>query len=91
MIDGVGKFQDSQLSVIPGLLAIGDGGLLVAGLWTPVSGSLVIAISAWEILVRHGHPYPAILLAAMGVALALVGPGALSLDAWLYGWKRIDI
>jgi hypothetical protein len=27
----------------------------------------------------------------MGAALALVGPGALSMDAWLFGWKRIDI
>jgi hypothetical protein len=31
------------------------------------------------------------LSAAIGAGLALVGPGAWSLDAWLFGWKRIDI
>jgi uncharacterized membrane protein YphA (DoxX/SURF4 family) len=51
----------------------------------------VIAIAAWAFLIRHDNLYPAILLAAMGAALALVGPGALSLDARIFGWKRIDL
>ena len=28
---------------------------------------------------------------AMGAALELVGPGAWSVDARLFGWKRIDV
>jgi hypothetical protein len=31
------------------------------------------------------------LLAGLGAALALLGPGAWSVDARLYGWKRIEI
>jgi hypothetical protein len=43
------------------------------------------------LLFRHDNPYPGILLAAMGVGLALVGPGAVSFDAWIFGFKKIDI
>ena len=93
MIDGFEKFQTGEpaASVMFRLLAIGDGALLIAGLWTPIAGSLVIALAIWQTVLRHENPYPGILLAAMGAALALVGPGALSVDAWLFGWKRIDI
>lgn len=93
IVDGVGKYQAGQTTtpVILGLLAIADGALLIAGLWTPIAGSLVIAISTCGILILHDNPYPAILLASIGAALAFVGPGALSIDARLFGWKRIDL
>ena len=78
-------------SLIVGLFAMVDGALLAAGLWTPIAGPLVIMLSIWGIFVQHEDPHPAILLAAIGAALALVGPGAPSLDARLFGWKRIDL
>jgi uncharacterized membrane protein YphA (DoxX/SURF4 family) len=93
MIDGFDQFQTGEpaASLMLRLLAIGDGALLIAGLWTPIAGSLVIGLAIWQTVLRHENPYPGILLAAMGAALALVGPGALSIDARLFGWKRIDI
>lgn len=93
LIDGFDQFQTGEpaASVMLRLLAIGDGALLIAGLWTPIAGSLVIGLAIWQTVVRHENPYPGILLAAMGAALALVGPGALSIDARLFGWKRLDI
>jgi putative oxidoreductase len=78
-------------SLIVGLFAIVDGVFLATGLWTPIAGPLVIALSTWGIFLQHEDPRPGILLAAIGVALALVGPGALSIDARLFGWKRIDL
>ncbi len=78
-------------SLIVGVFAIVDGVFLATGLWTPIAGPLVIALSTWGILLQHEDPRPGILLAAIGAALALVGPGALSIDARLFGWKRIDL
>ena len=93
VIDGVEKCHADQTieSMILGLFAIGGGALLTAGLWTPIAGPLVVAISTWGILVEHDNPHPDILLAAIGAALTLVGPGALSIDARLFGWKRINL
>ncbi len=93
MIDGFERFQSGEAaaSVMLRVLAIGDSALLIGGLWTPIAGSVVIGLAIGQTVLRHENPYPDILLAAMGAALALVGPGALSMDAWLYGWKRIDI
>ena len=92
----INGFQNLQSGPSPqalalALLAIGDGGLLVVGLWTPVAGFVVLLVSAGEIFYRHYGVYPGILLSAMGIATALVGPGAQSIDARLFGWKRIDL
>ena len=93
IIAGFATFQAGEppASLLLRLLAIVDGALLVVGLWTPIAGSLVVGLAIWQTVLRHENPYPGMLLAAMGAALALVGPGALSVDAWLFGWKRIDI
>lgn len=93
-INGVETFQSGQVttsSAIVGLFAIADGALLVVGLWTPVAGFLLVAISVFTMLVQHDNLCPCLLLGAIGAALALVGPGALSIDARLFGWKRIDL
>jgi uncharacterized membrane protein YphA (DoxX/SURF4 family) len=72
------------------LIAAGAGLLLIAGLWTPIAGALVGVIEIWSAFSNTGDPWNSILLATLGASLALLGPGAWSLDAWLFGWKRID-
>jgi putative oxidoreductase len=93
MVDGKVRAQygGAVLPFIIGLFELADGAVLIAGLWTPVAGVLSIALSASEILLFHDSFCPAILLASMGAGLALVGPGAISIDAGLFGLKRIDI
>lgn len=77
--------------LILGIFTIADGVLLAAGLWTPLAGFLALALSISDVLIHHEGLYSAILLACMGAGVAFIGPGALSIDAWLFGLKRIDI
>ena len=72
------------------ILSIALGLLLLAGLWTPVAGTLVAAEALWNVF-SSGDPWLWIMLATLGAALALIGPGAWSIDARLFGWKRVEI
>jgi len=72
------------------VLGAGAGLLLLIGLWTPVSATLVAAVELWKIYWRLGDPWIYLLLATMAAALAMLGPGFWSVDARLYGWKRIE-
>jgi uncharacterized membrane protein YphA (DoxX/SURF4 family) len=65
--------------------------LLLAGLWTPITGAVVAIIELWIVFSHGPDPWVSVMLAGLGAALALLGPGAWSLDARLYGWKRIEI
>jgi putative oxidoreductase len=73
------------------ILASGAGILLLAGLWTPIAGVLAAVIEIWHIFSQPGDASVHIMLATLAIALALIGPGAWSVDARLFGWKRIDI
>jgi len=73
------------------VLQIALGLLLLLGLWTPVAGTLVVLLQLWRLLEQQGDPWIHVLLATLGGALALLGPGAWSIDARLFGWKRLDI
>lgn len=78
---GIGFFQ---------LLIATVGLLLIAGLWTPVGAAVMVLLQLWRIISRHGDPSD-ILLCVLALAIALLGPGAWSVDARLFGWKRIEI
>ena len=78
-------------TLVPAGIAIVGGSLLVAGLWTPIAGSLVALLGIFNTITLRVDPFAGILLAATGGALALLGPGVWSVDARLFGWKRIDV
>jgi putative oxidoreductase len=75
----------------PQLIGAGIGMLLVLGLWTPIAGMALALIELWIGLGNTGDPWIPVLLAMLGVTLAMIGPGAWSLDARLFGRKHIAI
>jgi len=71
--------------------AAAAGALLLIGLWTPIAGILVTLLEIW-IALSTGSGFGARLLAsAVALALSLIGPGAWSVDALMFGRKRISI
>ena len=88
-LSGVRAAQSIQPATLD-LAAVIGGLLLLAGLWTPVSGCLIAAFALWSSITKSDDPSRNILLASIGVALAMIGPGVWSLDARLFGWRRID-
>ena len=67
----------------------GAGLLMLGGLWTPVVGMLAGMVEAWIAFTQPGTQLLAIMLAGLGISLAMIGPGAWSIDAQLYGRKQI--
>jgi putative oxidoreductase len=77
-------------TLVPQSIGVLAGVLLLAGLWTPVAGVLVAIVEVWiAFSVPNSAVFPAI-LGVLGASLAMIGPGAWSLDAWLFGRKHIE-
>ena len=76
--------------IIPAIVLIGTGILLIAGLWTPIAGVSVALTEVWKMLMLPGDKPLWMMLATAGSALAMLGPGLWSVDARLYGWKRLE-
>ena len=75
---------------VPAILLVAGGMFLIAGLWTPIAGSIVALTEIWKMLMLHGDKSGWLLLGSVGAALAMLGPGLWSVDARLYGWKRLE-
>jgi putative oxidoreductase len=75
---------------IPAVLLMGAGILLIVGLWTPIVGTSVALIEIWKILTLAGDKSVWLLLGTAGAALAMLGPGLWSVDAHLFGWRRVE-
>jgi putative oxidoreductase len=81
----------SPIPVVAEVVMAGAAFLLLIGWWTPIAGGL---IAATELALAWAHPEdPGAFLhfAALAAALALLGPGACSVDARLFGRKNIEI
>jgi putative oxidoreductase len=73
------------LNALAGVVGI----FLLVGLWTPAAGTFLAFLASLGAVMHPADPWNCIFLGTLGAALALVGPGAWSVDAYLFGWKRI--
>jgi putative oxidoreductase len=82
-------------TVLLQIIGIATGILLLIGLGTPVAGALAAFVKVWIALSRYfshsGDPWIAITQAALSAVLAMVGLGAWSIDARLFGRRRSDL
>ena len=75
---------------VPAVLLMGAGILLIVGLWTPIAGTSIALIEIWKMLTVPGDKWVWLLLGTVGAAVAMLGPGLFSIDARLFGWRRIE-
>jgi hypothetical protein len=59
------------------------------GLYTPFAGIVAALLEAWIAFSHPGNLLAPVGL-VLGVSLAMIGPGAWSIDARLFGRKQID-
>ena len=75
------------LYVLTGVVGL----LLLVGLWTPIAGTLLAILALWVAFLHRADFLIWVLLATVGGASALLGPGGWSVDARLFGWKRVEL
>ena len=78
-------------STIPHIIGASAGMLFLVGLWTPVMGILIAVLEFWVALTHAGDPWVSILLATIGATSAMLGPGAYSVDARLFGRRHLEV
>ena len=65
--------------------------LILVGFWTPIAASCQAVLQG--VLAFAGETFEStpLIFALIGVSLLMLGPGSWSIDARLYGRKRIDL
>ena len=79
-----------NLALAPLAIAAGAGVLLLMGLYTPLAGAVAAIAEAWIAFSHPGNLLAPIGLICISLSLAMIGPGAWSADARLFGRKQID-
>ena len=92
MLGAIGAVLHGPITAaIANVLAAIAGMLLLIGLWTPIVGALVALTELWVVLLLPQDLRLHVLQAVFGIGLAMIGPGVWSVDARLYGWRRLEI
>jgi putative oxidoreductase len=94
-VTGVSGTPSEPIALAQNSIAAVAAIFLLAGLWTPVMGTLAALDEVWIALSLDSparqDTWIHIFLAILAVSVAMLGPGAWSIDARLFGRKRFDI
>jgi putative oxidoreductase len=77
--------------MIPHIIGACAAMLFLVGLWTPFVGTLIAVLELWVALTHFSDPWISIMLATIGATSAMLGPGAFSVDARLFGRRHLDV
>jgi putative oxidoreductase len=91
IVCGVAEISASPQSVSLLLTdaALVSGVMILVGLWTPVAALVATFLQLWIVFSRTGFNGTPILLASLAASLVMLGPGAWSIDARIFGRRRI--
>lgn len=92
--EAAAAFRQPDISLLLAAVAVVDipsGALLLIGLGTPVVAILTCVLQVAMFLLARGSIEIHLLRACIGLCLAALGPGAWSVDARLFGRRRIEI
>jgi putative oxidoreductase len=93
--EGITAGVAPSLSVALRLIAVAGGLLLLFGLWTPVTGTMVAIEEMWSAFSLEVSPLDSLwlhfVLAVVAAGVAMLGPGAWSADAHFFGRKRFEV
>jgi putative oxidoreductase len=82
--------ERANSATLPELIGGGLSIFILVGLWTPVVGTLTSLFEIWVLLHRPGDSLIPFIVATLSATLAMIGPGAWSVDARLFGRKHIE-
>jgi putative oxidoreductase len=75
------------------IFGIAAGVVLMIGFFTPVVGAFTVIVEGWigisKISSPDGDPWNAVAAATLAACLAMIGPGAWSIDARRFGRRRL--
>ncbi len=64
---------------------------MLAGFWTPFAAALQVILQGMFAFTGAAFEWTQLIHALIGLSLVMLGPGYWSIDARLYGRKRIDL
>lgn len=87
---------DGWLSLAPAVLVldtaiVAAAALLIGGFWTPVAGIAQTLLELYSHFSGRAIDLNHVLWAIVGLCVAMLGPGACSIDSHIFGRKRIDL
>jgi putative oxidoreductase len=92
--DAIRQGTPSVPFVLP-IICVLSGILLAIGLFTPLTAALAAIVetglAVWRFSTTSGDPWIPFAEAVLAAALAMIGPGAWSIDAYLFGRKHIRL
>ena len=83
----IGHVPSVAICVVTAIVAC----CLILGYCTPIAAAIEAGSHVWALIFSEAICGPRPVMIAVGISLMLLGPGAWSVDARLYGRRRVDL